>query len=127
MAFSIKLTERRPDEAQATVVKFAGTLDTAAAMDAEKTIAPLLAKPPKAVVMDLSGLKMITSAGISVLLQARKTLEAQGVSLAAVGIPAHIQKAFDIMRTLPAAQVFKDTKELDEYLSAVQRRIVEGE
>jgi hypothetical protein len=61
-----------------------------------------------------------------VLLRARSVLERKGTSVSAVGIQPQIQKVFDIMQALPAATVFRNTAELDEYLTEMQRRIVRG-
>jgi hypothetical protein len=34
-----------------------------------------------------------------------------------------VQKVFDIVRALPAADIFQSTAELDAYLDAMQRRV----
>jgi hypothetical protein len=38
-----------------------------------------------------------------------------------------IRKVFDIVRVLPASQVFASTKEMDDYLATIQRRVAEEE
>jgi anti-anti-sigma regulatory factor len=47
--------------------------------------------------------------------------------LALVNPQPQIRKVFDIMKLLPAMNVFANIQELDEYLARIQKRVIEGE
>ena len=111
----------------ASVVKIAGSLDGETVAAAEKAIRPVLANPPTTVVLDVSDLTFISSAGVSFFLVTRKTLEAKKTSVGVVGMRPSIRKVFDIVKVLPASKVFSNVKEMDEYLAAIQRRVAAGE
>jgi hypothetical protein len=46
--------------------------------------------------------------------------------LALLNPQPQICKVFDIMKLLPAMNVFANVKELDEYLTRIQKQVVEG-
>jgi anti-anti-sigma factor len=111
----------------ACVVKISGSLDGETVAAAERAIHPVLASPPPNVVLDLADLTFISSAGVSFFLVVRKALEAKKTSVGVVGMRPSIQKVFDIVKVLPASQVFASVKEMDDYLGAIQRRVAAGE
>jgi anti-anti-sigma factor len=128
MPVKVEVSERMgAADMLAHVVKIGGSLDGDTVAAAEKAIQPVLAKPLSHVVFNLSDLTFISSAGISLLLASRKTLEAKKVSVGVVGMRAPIRKVFDIMKVLPAPQVFASVKEMDDYLATIQHRVAEGE
>jgi len=116
-----------PLKAPATVVKLVGRLDTATAPQAEKEIQPVVAGSLKEVIFDLAGLTFISSAGLRVLLGARKALAARGAQVHLTNLQPQIEKVLDIVKALPGINVFKNVKEMDEYLTAMQRKVKEGE
>jgi len=104
-------------------VRLIGRLDTMAAPDLERRLEPLLGDPTVSVlVLELGGLEYITSAGIRSVMRARKALEGRGGHVALVGLQPPVQKVFDIVKALPASQIFASVAELDAYLDAMQRR-----
>ena len=126
MAVKVDVSERA-GAANARVVRISGSLDGDTVGDAERALKPVLASPQSAVVFDLSDLTFITSAGISLLLVARKTLEAKHTAVGVVGMRPSIRKVFDIVKVLPASKVFASVKEMDDYLATIQRRVAAGE
>ena len=104
-------------------VRLIGRLDTMAAPDLERRLEPLLGDPTVSVlVLELGGLEYISSAGIRSVVRARKALEGRGGRVALVGLQPPVQKVFDIVKALPAGQIFASVAELDAYLDAMQRR-----
>ena len=104
-------------------VRLIGRLDTMAAPDLERRLEPLLGDSTVSVlVLELGGLEYITSAGIRSVMRARKALEGRGGHVALVGLQPPVQKVFDIVKALPASQIFASVAELDAYLDAMQRR-----
>ena len=102
-------------------VTLAGSLDGTTAPDLEKALAPLLDSVHH-LVFDLAGLKFISSAGIRVLLKARKELKAADGSFAMQNLQPQIQKVFEILGALPGVSIFSSEQELDAYLAAMQKK-----
>lgn len=128
MSLSVHVSQLyEPLKAPATIVKLVGRLDTATAPQAEKELEPVLSGSLKEVVFDLAELTFISSAGLRVLLGARKTLAARGAQVHLTNLQPQIEKVLDIVRALPGINVFKNLQEMDEYLAAIQRRVKEGE
>jgi anti-anti-sigma factor len=124
MPVKVDVSERKGDSGTlAHVVKITGTLDNDTVASAEKALQPVLTKPLPHVLFNLSDLTFLTSAGVSLLLVARKTLEAKKTLVGVVGMRPSIQKVFEIVKVLPASQVFTNVKEMDDYLAAIQRRV----
>jgi anti-anti-sigma factor len=123
MPLKIDIEEREgPGGRLAQVVRVAGELDNTTYVQATQALKPLIAAPCQHVVFNLSELSFLSSAGISVLLDARKKLEAQKVSVTAIGMRPPIRKVFDIMKAMPASQIFSSVDELDDYLAAIQKK-----
>lgn len=128
MAVKVDVSQRMgAGNALACVVKIAGSLDGETVAATEQAINPVLAKPLPTVLFDLTDLTFLSSAGISLLLVARRTLENKKISVGVVGMRPSIRKVFDIVKVLPASQVFASVKEMDDYLAAIQRRVAAGE
>ena len=64
----------------------------------------------------------MSSAGIRVILAARKQMAERGGSLLMANLQPPVAKAFEIIRAIPDITVFKDIAELDAYLAAMQRK-----
>jgi len=123
MPLKIDVEEREgPNGRLAQVVRIAGELDNTSWQAAAAALKPVLDAPFPHVVLSLHDLTFVSSAGVAVLLDARKKLEERHVAVSAVGMRPPIRKVFDIMRTLPAAKIFTSVAELDEYLTAMQRK-----
>lgn len=116
-----------PLKAPATVVKLVGRLDTTTAPQAEKEIQPAITGSLKEVIFDLAELTFISSAGLRVLLGARKALAERGAQVHLINLQPQIEKVFAIVKALPGINVFKNMQEMDEYLAAIQRKVTEGE
>jgi anti-anti-sigma factor len=104
-----------------------GSLDTATAPELERELAPILASPVTDLVFDLAGLKFISSAGLRVFGNARKSLKERGGQANFVHMQPQIQEVFEIVKALPGVAIFKDMAEMDAYLAARQRRHAEGD
>jgi anti-anti-sigma factor len=111
----------------AVTVDLTGSLDTATAPELENELAPILASQITDLVFDLAGLKFISSAGLRVFGNARKSLKARGGQASFVHMQPQIQEVFEIIKALPGVAIFKDAAELDSYLAARQRRHTEGD
>jgi anti-anti-sigma factor len=108
-------------------VRLTGRLDTATAPTLDTRLLPLLGDPAvTALVLDLAALEYVSSAGIRSVVRARKALEGRGGTLVLLNAQAPVQKVFDIVKALPANQIFGSGAELDAYLDLMQRRARQG-
>jgi anti-anti-sigma factor len=121
MALSIDIQRSEASRWTARVT-LAGTLDGVTSPLLEDALTPLL-DTVHHVVFDLTDLKFISSAGIRVLMKARKELKAADGSFAMKNLQPQIQKVFEIIGSLPGVSIFKSEQELDAYLAAMQRKI----
>jgi len=112
---------------QTTVVTLAGRLDTASSPRAERALGPVLAAAPRHVVFDLAGLDFISSAGLRVLLGARKTLTDAGSECLLVNMKPQIERVLEVIRSLHGMKIFASAREADEYLASIQEKVLEGE
>jgi anti-anti-sigma factor len=120
MALSISVRET-------TVVALGGRLDTSTSPQAEAALAPILAASPKHVVFDLAALEFISSAGLRVLLGARKALADAGSQCVVVNTQPQIARVLEVIKSLPGMKIFASAQEADEYFTTLQRRVIEGD
>lgn len=100
-----------------------GRLDTETAPTLDQRLDPLIASPAvTAALFDLAGLEYIGSAGIRVLIKARKTLEARGGGMAVANLQPMVRQVFEIVKALPSTDLFATDAELDAYLDKMLRR-----
>lgn len=112
-------TERR--------VALRGRLDSITAPKLDAELAPILETPAvTSLVFQLDGLEYISSAGIRSIIRARKAVEGRGGTVAVVNAQPAVRKVFDIVKALPADQVFASQAEFDAYLERMQRRAREA-
>ena len=126
MPLEIQLQKGAAQNAGAVIVKLNGSLDTATAPDLERQLAPVLAGPAKDIVFDLAQLKFISSAGLRVFSVARKTLKERGGQASFIHMQPQIEEVFAIMKALPGVAIFESVAEMDNYLAARQRAILEN-
>lgn len=112
---------------QTTVVSLTGRLDTESSPRAEGALQPILAAKPKHVVFDLAGLDFISSAGLRVLLGARKALGEAGSECVLVNMKPQIERVLEVIRSLPGMKIFASAREADEYLASIQEKVLEGD
>jgi anti-anti-sigma factor len=77
------------------IVAIAGSLDSATAPEAQKSLDAVVAGAKK-VVLDFSGLDYISSAGLRILLGAAKQLRASGGKLGMFGLNQSVREVFEI-------------------------------
>jgi anti-sigma B factor antagonist len=111
------------EDAGATVrVHPSGSLDSATAGALEHELAPILASKISVLVLDLAEVTFVSSAGIRVVLAARKQMADRGGALLMANLQPPVAKAFEIIRAIPDVAIFKSVAELDAYLAAMQRQ-----
>ncbi|MBB3276578.1 MULTISPECIES: STAS domain-containing protein [unclassified Pseudoxanthomonas] len=123
---SLEITLLPPGQGSQRVV-VAGRLDTHTYEDLDEALAPLMMAQLHSLVLDLSQLEYISSAGIRSIFKARKTLAAHGGKVLVVNPQPQIQKVFDVVKAVPLNDIFGSTAEADAYLDAMQRKVLQGD
>ena len=100
-------------------------LDTHTYQDLDAALSPLLGTLITTLVLDLSALEYISSAGIRCIFKARKALATRHGKVLVSNPQPQIRKVFDMVKAVPLSDVFASTEELDAYLAAMQRKVIE--
>jgi anti-anti-sigma factor len=108
-------------------VSIRGRLDTHTYEDLDEALAPLLTRQLHSLVLDVSGLDYISSAGIRCIFKARKTLAPHGGKVLLVNPQPQIQKVLDMVKAVPLNEIFSSTAEADAYLDVMQRKVLQGD
>ena len=89
----------------------------------EDELDTILAANPTLIALDLAEVDYLSSAGIRVILKAKKELKARDGKLVFMHLQPQIRKVFEIIEALPSMRVFKDIHEMDDYLDRMQKKI----
>jgi anti-anti-sigma factor len=122
-ALKVRVTESRP---LARTLHLEGRLDhdTAAVLDSE--LDKLARAPVNVLVLDLERLEYISSAGLRSIFGAQKTLAQRSGRVVLVNAQPQIKKVFEIVRAADLGVLFVSIGELDRYLDAMQRKVIDG-
>ena len=90
------------------VVEITGRLDTGTAPAFDAQMAPLLAEARPRILLDLTGVSYISSAGLRSILQLIKHAAAHGGRVGIFGAPPHIQEVIEISGFPALVDVFAD-------------------
>jgi anti-sigma B factor antagonist len=76
-------------------------------------------------VLDLSSLEYISSAGLRSVAKARKEMRARDGHTLLLNPQVQVRKVFDIVKAVPVKDIFQNVQELDEYLDRIQRKMLD--
>jgi phosphoserine phosphatase RsbU/P len=120
MQLEIEVSSAGPTD---RTVRLTGRLDSITATKLDAELAPILDAPAvTSLVFQMGRLEYISSAGIRCILRARKVIEGRGGQVVIANAQPAVLKVFEIVKALPASQVFANQAELDAYLDMMQRR-----
>ena len=105
------------------VVQPAGSLNSNTYSILDKEVDTILAELPTLLVLDLEHLEYMSSAGLRVILKARKALTQTNARLVFMKLQPQIRKVFDIVNAFPSMQIFQNIEELDDYLDVMQKKV----
>lgn len=124
MALTVQVSQKR---SFSKTIHLNGRLDDETAPVFDREVAKLISTPVDVVVVDLEDLEYISSAGLRSIFSARKAMAERSGRLVLVNAQPQVQKVFDIVRATDLTSVFTSVQELDRYLDAMQRKVVEGQ
>jgi anti-anti-sigma factor len=123
MALSIQVEEGR---SLTKTMRLTGRVDNETAADLDRELDKVLGTPMKVLVFDLGGLQYTTSAGLRSFMRAQKDMGQRAGQVLFVNVQAPVQRVFDIVKAVNLATVFRNVRELDDYLDAMQKKAKEG-
>ena len=123
MSLELDISEQQP---QVQRVRLSGRLNTLTAPQLDSALAPVLADTHM-LVLDMAALDYISSAGLRSIFKATKTLKSAGGRVGVLNMQPQIRKVFDIVKAMPDVPIFKNDAEMDQYLDAMQQKIIDGD
>ena len=123
MALEIKI-ERAGQNAR---IRLKGQLDTDTAPEFRPTLDEMRESTPAAVVVEMSGLDYLSSAGLRCLFQLRKIVKGKGGRMLISKPSPQVRKVLEIVKAVPIDSIFSSDEEMDAYLDRVQRGVDPGQ
>jgi len=123
MALTVRVTQ---DRSFSRTVHLNGRLDSETVALLDNELRNLANSPVDVVVFDLADLEYISSAGLRSIFGTRQALAARSGRIVLLNARPQVQKVFDIVKATDLAAVFTSVDELDSYLDAMQRKVVDG-
>jgi len=108
-------------------ISVAGSLDSNTAAKLQQSIDTEINQSISTAIMDFKDLDFLSSAGLRVIFKTKKLMDNSGGKFLLVNLQPQIKKVFEIIKALDGMDVFKDQDEMDEYLTAMQDRVKDGE
>ena len=119
-----EISPRSANERSATIA-VGGRLDSTTHKQLEEALAPRIAGGLQMLILDLKDLTFISSAGIRVLMTTGTELAKKNGKLLIANLQPQIAKVLEIIKALPGLAVFSSVQEMDEYLAAMQKKVIE--
>jgi anti-anti-sigma factor len=104
-----------------------GRLDNESVAAFDTDLDAALGSAVKVLVLDLTGLEYITSAGLRSIFRAQKVMNARAGKALLLNPQPQVQKVLDIVKVAELGAVFRNVQELDAYLDAMQKKVTGGE
>jgi len=123
MALSVRVEDR---QGLTKTMFLEGRLDSGTAPQFDSELDGVLEMPMKVLVLDLSSLDYLSSAGIRSMFRAQKGMKARGGKTLIVNPQPAVRKVLDIVKAVDLKTVFVSVKELDEYLDSLQNPSDDG-
>ena len=108
-------------------ISIAGSLDSNTAPELQQRIDDEINESVDTTIIDFKGLDFLSSAGLRVIFKTKKVMDNSGGNFLLVNLQPQIKKVFEIIKALDGMSVFKNQDEMDEYLTAMQNKVKEGD
>ena len=97
-----------PRQSHSNVVPLKGEIDLHVSQTVTAELSDLIGKKPERLVVDLSEVSYIDSAGLAALIQAMQKVEADGGKFMLAGLQETVRSIFEISRLDQVFQIFPD-------------------
>ncbi len=102
-----------------------GSIDSDTYLDFNDKIKPLLIKATKGIILDLSQVDYISSAGLGVLFTMKKFFKENSGDLLFCNLKPQIKRLFEVVNALPTESMFKSHEEADAYLYKIMNEAIQ--
>jgi anti-anti-sigma factor len=120
----VRVTENRPFT---RTVSLDGRLNNETVGQLDEELNKIADSSTTVVVFDLADLEYISSVGLRSIFRIRKVMTGRSGKALLVNLRPQVQKVFEIVNAVDLTAVFASVQELDQYLDAMQRKVVDGE
>jgi len=124
MELTIQRFAEQPGQKSARIA-VGGRLDSLTYRELERFLEPYYGGKYQNLILDLKDLHFISSAGVRVLMTASSELEKNNGKLLIANMQPQITKVLEIIKALPGISVFASAQEMDDYLAAIQKKVIE--
>jgi anti-anti-sigma factor len=107
-----------------TKIGVQGRLDAITSPKFEQAIDPILKQGMDYLILDLSKVSYISSAGIRALMYINKSLAERDAKVICINMQPQIAKVMEAIKQLPGLHIFRSDEELDKYLNAIQEDVL---
>lgn len=101
---------KKTDYKRCTVVKGLGRIDSATSPDLEKALTDLIPSN-KSIVLDMSDIDFVSSAGWWTIIRAQKELKKANSELTLAGVNANVKDSMDLIGILPYFNIYENVVE----------------
>jgi anti-anti-sigma factor len=108
-------------------ISLAGSLDTDTAPRLQEKVDQEIDSTVHMVILDLKRLQFLSSAGLRVIFKTKKRMDEHHGKFMLLNLQPQVRKVFEIIKALDGMQVFKSQEEMDEYLTAMQNKVLDGD
>ena len=116
-----------PEASNGKRISISGSLDSNTAPSLQQRIDDEINDSVGTAIIDFKDLDFLSSAGLRVIFKTKKVMENSGGKFLLVNLQPQIKKVFEIIKALDGMNVFKDQDEMDDYLTAMQNKVKDGE
>ena len=124
MSLGIVIT---PEANEGKRISIAGSLDSNTAPELQQSVDNEINDTVNTTVIDFKDLDFLSSAGLRVIFKTKKMMDNRGGKLLLVNMQPQIKKVFEIIKALDGMNVFKNQEEMDDYLTAMQNKVKDGD
>lgn len=100
-------------------VELKGSIDSDTYQELQEKLNEVIDDNTKAVILDMGGVNYVSSAGIGVVMNTKKSLQQKNANFAMVNLQPQIKKVFDVMKILPMIDILDDIPEADKYIDQI--------
>ena len=124
MSLNVRVEDGR---SQTKTLVLEGRLDNDSVGALDEALDTVLASAVQVVVFDLTAPEYITSPGLRSIFRAQKAMNAKSGKALLLNPTPQVKKVLDIVKVPELGVLFRNVQELDAYLDAMQKKVVDGE
>ncbi|KOR29963.1 hypothetical protein TI04_07335 [Achromatium sp. WMS2] len=118
MAIDIRLANNSSTKTATLILD--GQLDAVGSPILERSVNKIMTPEIETVILDLTDLSFISSAGLRMFAKMKKLMKNRGGRFLFVNAQPQVRKVFDIVKAVKVSEIFASYAELDEYLEKIQ-------